>query len=1725
MELSETNKRILQQKSGGLSDTNRKIYEARQREQMQSLMPLPDLGVGNSTASGASGPTGLPDMFIGNLPKTIFQGTARGFAVAPAAVGEVFGADVGSIDLRQGTWWEKAFFGEGEMSVDTEGKDVLTSFGASEESAAKASAPLVALFAISDLLPGGKAVREGVMGFLGTIAKTTDLKVIEAEMKTIGFSDESVVKWGGEFQNAKNVDDASAIFKQAGEEEKLSRNLDNTPLKTLDDTDPVTPRGNSFKEKVVTTKSKVMDIFKKTDISDKAPSRRALAETKTPTLKQFDDAVDTLRVVDASVDDVLPDIQELRETIRTEPARFSNDVPKTADDIPSGPHDADDFGTNAMVDLENTYKAEQDQKYFESLTDSERAEWDAAYNKNQDELLAKENSVKVGDEVEFFGVEPGLNTLSSKGDYPKKGVVQEIKKNGELIIESNRANIDDVPFENNMSDFDPDISIMKASDVKKVKPKTKLDTVADPVKDNLTMVSAHIQERYGMTAVTAKNVKDLAKTENEVFLELAGHKMGERPPSWVPRHLYDGQLSAELTEILGKGDIPKVHGGRHMELYTAMVDETAKRAGIKVPMQIRKVTDASMVKKGDVLTVEGDIGFGNRGPKGTVKVLAVSEKTGGIKVSNSSENPNINGMEEWLNDLESSGKHGSKTYHKKMPGELAAIDGSGALVQSMRQNTAHPGAPKLAQEPGVSKGYFEPTKDDLNNLFEDASFTEYREKQGRSERMKMGHGNPNDMDWMDDADISFDGDVWTLRANNSTVYNLSERLLGDSWQKVKEKIFDPFDEAKGRFATEVTELNKDLAEYIVKGLGIKRKSKESKWVQLYGEGTDGFTYGQVVKEFGPERAADIKEAAEWFRNTYDELLASRNATRVANDQIAPRKDYFRHFQEMTNIGKLKNSFENPGLTNLSDESLKSIVHKFSFTKAREGTETQIDAVSGMMDYIPQYAYEKHINPEIPKMTAFIDKLKAQLSPPGYINYMEKFADDLAFSYNPIDSAFGEVNGKVAIEVLNYFNSRAKRNAVLLNPGSGFAQAFNLMNVTSEAGVVHSMKGLRDMLNDIGKGENALWRQESDLLRERFMANSARDLSVGFWEKTTDKAGLLISVLDEVVAVSGFYMMRSKGMANGMGAQSWKYADNKVRMTIGGRGIGDVSPIQKSKMMQLFIPFSLEAVNQLQLIAKRAGRLTKDENFGKTVHFLVAAWLMNQYAEKLTGHSVSMDPLGAAIESYNIYTGVEEDKKKKIAGRMVGEVAQGLPMGKYVLSGIQAGSGMTDENRKKYFGDGDPLRYGSAPLLANAIQPFVESVLPDTEDKKLSDKERGALIVEGLFKILPPLGGNQVSKTLEGALNLGDESPEVDRHPGLPGVAQNLLFGKWSPNIQYENAREDIMRDLYHDVDNLYKNGDEATKKALTERLEQMSPKQKEIFQKVAGQEKAIEKKRDIQNMLPTYRAVRAMQAAGRDDKAKEVLSAFTPREQAIFKAAHADFMAEASEIAQGVETDPESLLKEVLDYGYAMGTNPIQSFKAIFQGQHIEGVTGGGNPWTALFFGSLSSDGTVIVRRMPHKGPGGSAEVKARFMKEQGITDASTVKLEHKLPLTLGGNNTLENLELVTTEVHNATTWMEVYLGKALKAELLGRTEAQELIMRYKGYTGEKITREEIMKIVGQDSISKDEYHKGLDDVGSDSWLLSDEDYSKRDDPITGMAQGKRTLEHVKRDRLIESYK
>ncbi|KDE48180.1 hypothetical protein DI43_05810 [Geobacillus sp. CAMR12739] len=60
-------------------------------------------------------------------------------------------------------------------------------------------------------------------------------------------------------------------------------------------------------------------------------------------------------------------------------------------------------------------------------------------------------------------------------------------------------------------------------------------------------------------------------------------------------------------------------------------------------------------------------------------------------------------------------------------------------------------------------------------------------------------------------------------------------------------------------------------------LGIKKGSKLSAYVQKYGEGT---LTEKEKASLTPEELARIKEADQWFRQAYDELLRQVNEARA-----------------------------------------------------------------------------------------------------------------------------------------------------------------------------------------------------------------------------------------------------------------------------------------------------------------------------------------------------------------------------------------------------------------------------------------------------------------------------------------------------------------------------------------------------------------------------------------------------------------------------------------------------------------------------------------------------------------------------------------------------------------------------------------------------------------------------------------------------------------------------
>lgn len=132
----------------------------------------------------------------------------------------------------------------------------------------------------------------------------------------------------------------------------------------------------------------------------------------------------------------------------------------------------------------------------------------------------------------------------------------------------------------------------------------------------------------------------------------------------------------------------------------------------------------------------------------------------------------------------------------------------------------------------------------------------------------------------------------------------------------------------------------------------------------------------------------------------------------------------------------------------------------------------------------------------------------------------------------------------------------------------------------------------------------------------------------------------------------------------------------------------------------------------------------------------------------------------------------------------------------------------------------------------------------------------------------------------------------------------------------------------------------------------------------------------------------------------------------------------------------DSFIHAVEVYAKALGTDPETAFNRIFTGQKIVKVT----------------NGTVMVERMPVTE---SEKIKARA----GANNPQ-MKLDHTIPLELGGDNSESNLKLVTTSQWSSYTSVENALGRALKDKKISKEDAQKLIVDFKNG---KITKEQVL--------------------------------------------------------------
>lgn len=487
---------------------------------------------------------------------------------------------------------------------------------------------------------------------------------------------------------------------------------------------------------------------------------------------------------------------------------------------------------------------------------------------------------------------------------------------------------------------------------------------------------------------------------------------------------------------------------------------------------------------------------------------------------------------------------------------------------------------------------------------------------------------------------------------------------------------------------------------------------------------------------------------------------------LRNKRIVPRKDYFHHFQEMSDsLGDVfalsRNSAEiDPRLEGTSGYTEPK--SKFSgITLRRNHGRYKADAVEGFVRYAQVAEYMKHIDPVISQFRSHIagmaNATKDSRNANKLIRWLVQWTNDLAGKTNPADRFLQDVIGREAVQFARKINSRAKANAVVGNLNSATAQIFNLPNLVGHVKDPKAyVEGFADLCKFIvrEKGARDLVK-ESGFLNERYLDDVITSFDERAIKKPEKVAAWTLTVGDRYSTALIWFVAHHEAVNKGI-VNPVEYADDITRRCVAGRGIGEIPITQKSNITQIFAPFQIEVNNAWQLYKEKiAGVKTANTKQEKAVSFMqflaiiIANFILNTVTDLLIHRRVTFDPIYVLFQCIADWMSEDEEEETnwaerfvELMGRESGEIISNMPYGSliayYAFNNQWA--------RENLFGDQDPTRFGVGNTAMEWVVGFVNS-LATGED--IVDDALGFLTT-----FVMPFGGKQTERSLQALVDTG-----------------------------------------------------------------------------------------------------------------------------------------------------------------------------------------------------------------------------------------------------------------------------------------------------------------------------------------------------------------------------------
>lgn len=592
-----------------------------------------------------------------------------------------------------------------------------------------------------------------------------------------------------------------------------------------------------------------------------------------------------------------------------------------------------------------------------------------------------------------------------------------------------------------------------------------------------------------------------------------------------------------------------------------------------------------------------------------------------------------------------------------------------------------------------------------------------------------------------------------LLLKRETMERNFEDIMGGDAPQMKRVYIEPI---KTSEAERIRFLNKERAE--IGALGIKSGSDESKWLQMYGEAKDKATAEMQLKKALPNSWQKVVKAEKIFRQKYDTYLEEINKalTRNGYDPIPRRSDYFRHFNE---IGSVLEMFGIPVKDDLIPTDIVGMTAGFKpgknfFASAlpRLGNKTEIDAIRGIDKYLDGASNQIYHTDNIQRLRGLEKSLRdyhagtGQLS--NFVAELGEYTNKLAGKKSMIDRSLEDLVGRKIYGVMNGLKRQTGSNMIGFNLSSALTNFIPFTQSLATTSKDAAVRGMAQAMQNTFRDDGFVSR--SSFLTRRF---GSKPLHMTKWEKAQDTGFVFMKIFDRFVSESIVRGKYIEGIQKGLSkSDAMSQADNYAGRLLGDRSKGMMPTIFESQALGPLTQFQLEMNNQLSFMFKDIPHMydKKGAAFALAQVF-VYSYLFNEGFKQVTGREPAFDPIGLAIDTVEDFTD-EETTNKQATKNLAGSISNQLPFVSMMTGG----------------------RIPMADVLPNPLSVMSGD---STVKKEASD---------AFFGVVPPTGGNQLRKSLQGldAYNRGYSKSQSGRARfPIPQTGTNLaktaLFGQYS----------------------------------------------------------------------------------------------------------------------------------------------------------------------------------------------------------------------------------------------------------------------------------------------------------------------------------------------------------